>query len=90
VNSLNPIAGIFGQCSQVPSGYKEQDEALCRQYRPIEIDPHISREEKAKHMVDWYQEAEKMLIGFDFRTEELQEVVRKEGIELRYSHVSLF
>jgi 5'-nucleotidase len=74
---------IFSQCSQLPSGYKEQDAALCRQYRPIEIDPHISREEKAKHMVDWYQEAEKLLTGFDFRTEELEEVVRKEGIELR-------
>jgi 5'-nucleotidase len=87
---LNPIAGIFGQCSQLPSGYKEQDEALFQQYRPIEIDPHISREEKAKHMVVWYQEAEKMLIGFDFRKEELEEVVKKERIELRYGHVSLF
>jgi hypothetical protein len=90
VNSLNPIAGIFRQCSQLPSGYKEQAPALCQQYHPIEIDPHISREEKKKHMLDWYQEVEKLLIGFDFRTEELHEVVRKEGIELRYSHVSLF
>jgi len=74
---------IFSQCTQLPAGYKEQDAALCRQYRPIEIDPHISREEKAKHMVEWYQEAEKLISGFDFRTEELEEVVRKEGIELR-------
>ena len=87
---LSPVAGIFSQCSQLPTGYKEQDAALCRQYRPIEIDPHISREEKAKHMVDWYQEAEKLLSGFDFRTEELEEVIKKEGVELRYSHVSLF
>ena len=41
-------------------------------------------------MVDWYQEAEKLLRGFDFRTEELEEVVKKEGVELRYSYVSLF
>jgi 5'-nucleotidase len=90
VKSFNPVAGIFSQCSQLPSGYKEQDAALCRQYRPIEIDPHISREEKAKHRVDWYQEAEKLLSGFDFRKEELEEVVRKEGVELRCSHISLF
>ena len=90
MRSLNPVAGIFSQCSQLPTGYKEQDAALCRLYRPIEIDPHISREEKAKHMVDWYQEAEKLLSGFDFHTEELDEVIKKEGVELRYSNVRLF
>jgi hypothetical protein len=90
MTSLNRVAGIFSQCSQLPTGYKEQDAALCQHYRPIEIDPNISREEKAKHMVDWYQEAEKLLSGFDFRTEELDEVVRKEGVELRYSYDNLF
>jgi 5'-nucleotidase len=84
------IAGIFSQCSQLPSGYKEQDAALCQRYRPIEIDPNISREEKAKHMVDWYQEAQKLLCGFDFRTEELEEVIRREGAELRYICLYMF
>ena len=41
-------------------------------------------------MVDWYQEAEKLLSGFDFHTEELDEVIKKEGVELRYSNVRLF
>jgi hypothetical protein len=44
----------------------------------------MSREEKAKHMVDWYQEAEKLLCGFEFQTKELEEVIKKEGAELRY------
>jgi hypothetical protein len=35
-------------------------------------------------MVDWYQQAQKLLCGFDFRTEELEEVIRREGAELRY------
>jgi hypothetical protein len=83
-DNLNPFAGIFSQCSQLPSGYKEQDAALCQRYRPIEIDPNISREEKARHMVDWYQEAEKLLCGFEFRAEELEDVIKKEGAELRY------
>ncbi|PNF29815.1 7-methylguanosine phosphate-specific 5'-nucleotidase [Cryptotermes secundus] len=74
---------IFSQCRQLPSGYKEQDAALFQHYRPIEIDPNISREEKAKHMVDWYQQAQKLLRGFDFQTEELEEVIRREGAELR-------
>lgn len=74
---------IFSQCTQLPSGYKERDAELCRRYRPIEIDPNISREEKSKHMVAWYQQAEKLLRGFEFRIEELEEVIKKEGTELR-------
>jgi hypothetical protein len=35
-------------------------------------------------MVNWYQEAEKLLSGFEFRTEELEEVIKREGAELRY------
>jgi 5'-nucleotidase len=80
-------AGIFSKCSQLPSDYKEQDAALFERYRPIEIDPNMSQEEKSKHMVDWYQEAQKLLRGFDFQTAELEEVVRREGAELRYLRV---
>lgn len=81
---LNSFAGIFSHCSQVPSVYKEQDEVLRQRYRPIEMDPNMSREEKAKQMVNWYQEAEKLLYGFEFQTKELEDVVRDGGTELRY------
>ncbi|KDR22681.1 7-methylguanosine phosphate-specific 5'-nucleotidase [Zootermopsis nevadensis] len=74
---------IFSHCSQVPSVYKEQDEVLRQRYRPIEMDPNMSREEKAKQMVNWYQEAEKLLYGFEFQTKELEDVVRDGGTELR-------
>lgn len=74
---------VFSQCSQLPSGYKEKDAALWEYYRPIEIDPNMSREEKSKHMVEWYQKAEKLLSGFEFNIEELQDVIKKERMELR-------
>jgi 5'-nucleotidase len=84
------VVGIFSKCSQLPSGYKEQDAALYQRYRPIEIDPNISREEKTMHMLDWYLEAQKLLRGFDFQTEELEEVVRRERVELRYLCLYMF
>jgi hypothetical protein len=83
-DQFNPVTGIFSQCSQLPSDYKEREAALCRHYRPIEIDPNLSREEKAKHMVDWYQAVEKLLTGFEFQTKELEEVIKNGGVELRY------
>jgi hypothetical protein len=54
------------------------------------MDPNISLEEKTMHMLDWYQEAQKLLRGFDFKTEELEEVVRREGVELRYVCLYMF
>ncbi|KAJ9588142.1 hypothetical protein L9F63_018500 [Diploptera punctata] len=34
-------------------------------------------------MVEWYQKAEKLLSGFDFKIEELHDVIKREGMDLR-------
>ena len=47
------------------------------------MDPKISREEKSKYMVEWYEKAEKLLYGFEFRIEELQDIIKREKMELR-------
>lgn len=45
---------MFGQCPSVPQKYKDEDSRLASIYKPIESDPHLSVEEKTKHMIQWY------------------------------------
>lgn len=47
--------GIFANANQVGEEYKERRTALYNKYRPIEIDPTISEEEKSRAMTEWWQ-----------------------------------
>ena len=47
--------GIFANANQVGEEYKERRTALYNKYRPIEIDPNISEEEKSDAMTEWWQ-----------------------------------
>ena len=47
--------GIFANANQVGTEYKERRTALYNKYRPIEIDPNISEEEKSIAMTKWWQ-----------------------------------
>ncbi|XP_015433371.1 PREDICTED: 7-methylguanosine phosphate-specific 5'-nucleotidase isoform X2 [Dufourea novaeangliae] len=75
--------GIFGKCKQLPQTYSEESKRLYHKYRPIEIDPHLSVEVKAEAMTDWMIAAEKILKGIPFDLNEIEEVVRIYGTDLR-------
>lgn len=47
--------GIFANANQVGEEYKKRRTALYNKYRPIEIDPNISEEEKSDAMKEWWQ-----------------------------------
>ena len=47
--------GIFANANQVGKEYKQRRTALYNKYRPIEIDPNISEEEKSDAMKEWWQ-----------------------------------
>lgn len=52
---------MFRECPSVPQKYKDEELKLAEYYKPIEVDPVMSVEEKTKHMVDWYLAAHKLL-----------------------------
>ncbi|GBP07080.1 7-methylguanosine phosphate-specific 5'-nucleotidase [Eumeta japonica] len=71
--------GMFRECPSIPQDYKEEDERLSSIYKPIEIDPQLSVEEKTKHMVQWYIAGNTLLKGLKFPRNELKEVAEKMG-----------
>lgn len=46
--------GMFNKVKTLPSTYIDESKKLYHKYRPIEICPNISHEEKVQHMIDWW------------------------------------
>lgn len=47
--------GVFANANQVGEEYKIKRTALYKKYRPMEIDPTLSEDEKSKAMTEWWQ-----------------------------------
>ncbi|CAK1544712.1 unnamed protein product [Leptosia nina] len=69
--------GMLKDCPSIPQYYKDEDNRLASIYKPIEVDHIMTKEEKTKHMIDWYVAAHELLIGMTFPREELMEISRK-------------
>lgn len=52
---------MFRECPSIPQHYKDEDNRLWAQYKPIEDDPIMSIEEKTTHMIEWYIASNKIL-----------------------------
>ncbi|CAD7088146.1 unnamed protein product [Hermetia illucens] len=48
---------MFNKCKSVPPTFLEEDGKLREVYRPLEIDPNISTEEKAEKMQEWWEKS---------------------------------
>lgn len=53
--------GIFKQSKSLPAEYVRESKKLYEKYRPIEINPHMLIDEKAKYMLEWYSTAAQLL-----------------------------
>lgn len=76
--------GVFETSKFVPKRYLEETAALRSKYLPIELDAHMSIEEKTPHMVEWYKEANRMLTGVGtVNRKNFADMVRDSNVELR-------
>ncbi|KOC70203.1 Cytosolic 5'-nucleotidase 3, partial [Habropoda laboriosa] len=75
--------GIFSKCKQLPQTYTMESGRLYKKYRPIEIDPNLSIDVKAKAMTDWMIAAEEILKGIPFDSSEIPEVINIYETNLR-------
>lgn len=66
--------GIFNSCKSLPKEYIQQNNELCKKYRPLEIDPKIPLEEKINYMIEWWTKSGNLLVGFPFNTSEIDEI----------------
>merc|ERR1712142_202311 len=76
--------GVFETSKFVPQTYLEETAALRDKYLPIELDAHMSIEEKTPHMVAWYKEANRMLSGVGtVNKKDFSDMVKDSNVELR-------
>ncbi|KRT82170.1 hypothetical protein AMK59_4271, partial [Oryctes borbonicus] len=68
--------GIFEKCPSLPDSYITSVTRLNEKYMPIEYDPRVPREEKRRHMEDWWRLSEEALMGLNITTSEIEEVVQ--------------
>lgn len=59
--------GMIRVCPSIPKSYIKEELKLVNKYRPIEIDPYMPREEKIKHMIDWWKGSEELLKYFNYQ-----------------------
>lgn len=53
--------GMFNKCKSLPSTYLTESKKLYEEYRPIEICPNISQEEKRERMIEWWTRSANLL-----------------------------
>lgn len=82
--------GIFSKCKQLPESYTKESGRLYKKYRPIEIDPNLSVEEKTKAMTEWMIATNHILKGIPFDPEEIPVVSEIYGANLRDGTKELF
>lgn len=46
--------GMFNKCKSLPKSFLDESKKLYEKYRPIEICPKMTQDEKRKHMIDWW------------------------------------
>lgn len=53
--------GIFDKCKSLPNSFRMESKKLYEKYRPIEICPKITQDEKREHMIDWWVKSGEIL-----------------------------
>lgn len=52
---------LLEKCKSIPKANKEISNKLMAKYKPIEMDPSISIQDKIPHMVEWWTATSEML-----------------------------
>lgn len=74
---------IFEHCSDLPEAFRKQSRLLCDKYRPIEIAPNLSVEEKVPHMVEWWKQSEGLVCGLPIEKSTIDKAVSEANVEFR-------
>ncbi|CAJ0593425.1 unnamed protein product [Cylicocyclus nassatus] len=61
----------------------DQVNAVNSKYVAIEYDPHLSKEEKIPHMIEWWTKAHENYINFGIHRDDIERIVENTNIKLR-------
>ncbi|KAF8786778.1 7-methylguanosine phosphate-specific 5'-nucleotidase-like isoform X2 [Argiope bruennichi] len=75
--------GIFKQSSLTSEEYKKKSTGLYNHYHPIEVDPHLTKEEKEPYMIEWYTKSRNLMPSSGITKDCVSTMVQKSNIQLR-------
>ncbi|KAK7063109.1 Cytosolic 5'-nucleotidase 3A [Halocaridina rubra] len=75
--------GIMDNSTLMPAYYREEANTLLAKYYPIEIDPHMTEEEKIPFMREWYGQIHKLIVKCKVSQDSLAEMVASSNAMLR-------
>uniref|UniRef100_A0A8C6VUZ4 5'-nucleotidase n=2 Tax=Nothobranchius furzeri TaxID=105023 RepID=A0A8C6VUZ4_NOTFU len=81
---------VIDNCKLVTEEGRQKLLQLKHKYYPIEIDPHLSMEEKFPFMVEWYFKSHSILVEQRLEKDKLPEVVRESDVALREGFEQFF
>jgi len=81
--------GVIESCASLSAGYRVATTRLLAHYYPIEIDPHLTREQKVPLMQEWYMKAHTLLLNEPLTETMLQHAADAAPIALRDGFVEL-
>lgn len=82
-NSLSTW-GIMTNANELGNEYAERRTELYKKYRPIEIDPNISDEEKSQNMEEWWKKHINLFYEYGLREENIKQALRSTNSRLEY------
>ncbi|XP_014469233.1 PREDICTED: 7-methylguanosine phosphate-specific 5'-nucleotidase [Dinoponera quadriceps] len=82
--------GMFRKSKQLPVKYLEEAKSLYAKYRPMEIDPNLSLNDKVNAMHEWMTTAQSLLKGIEFDSHEIEELAQSWGGILRDGTEEIF
>lgn len=75
--------GVFANANQVGEEYKNRRSELYNKYRPMEIDPNLSEEEKSKAMTEWWQLHINLFYEYGVKEEAVKNSVKAGNLKYR-------
>lgn len=53
--------GMLNKCKSLPASYLTESKKLYKEFRPIELCPNMSQEEKKERMIEWWTRSANLL-----------------------------
>merc|ERR1712038_1192170 len=68
---------------RLPDTYRHQAHGLRNHYYPIEIDPHLTNEQKLPLMVEWWTQSHNLLIEYGLNQNAIEQIVKESNLYFR-------
>jgi len=75
--------GVIENYSRLPPLFREKQKQMFQKFYPIEIDPHLTVEEKLPHMMEWYNEGHELMLQCNLVRKDFTLMVQENPTEFR-------